>query len=88
MSEYEKLQVLLPHWMEHNSGHEAECSKWSEVARREGKGIVADYIDAAVTAMKEANDLAEELNEQLKNFEPNLYQELSPILSKYLARHK
>ena len=39
-------------------------------------------------AMKEANDLAEELNEQLKNFESKLYQELSPILSKYLARHK
>lgn len=39
-------------------------------------------------AMKEANDLAEELNGQLKAFDKNLYQELSPILSKYLVRHK
>jgi len=39
-------------------------------------------------AMKEANELAQDLNEQLKSFEPKLYQELSPILSKYLARHK
>jgi farnesyl diphosphate synthase len=39
-------------------------------------------------AMKEANDLAEELNGQLKAFDKNLYQELSPILSEYLVRHK
>jgi len=39
-------------------------------------------------AMKEANELAEELNEQLNAFDKNLYQELSPILSKYLVRHK
>jgi len=39
-------------------------------------------------AMKEANDLAEGLNEQLKSFESKLYQELSPILSRYLVRHK
>ena len=39
-------------------------------------------------AMKEADDLAEELNEQLKSFESKLYQELSPIISKYLIRHK
>lgn len=57
MSEVEKLQVLLPHWMEHNNGHEAECTKWSGIAREEGKEKVADYIDAAVKAMKEVNDL-------------------------------
>ncbi len=39
-------------------------------------------------AMDEANSLAEELNEQLKAFDKNLYQELSPILSEYLVRHK
>lgn len=57
MSEAEKLRVLLPHWMEHNSGHEAECSKWSAIAREEGKEKVAEYIDAAVKAMKDVNDL-------------------------------
>ncbi len=39
-------------------------------------------------ALNEADDLAEELNKQLKSFEPKLYQELSPILSEYLVRHK
>ena len=57
MSEVEKLRVLLPHWMEHNSGHETECSKWSEIAREEGKEKVAECIDAAVKAMKDVNDL-------------------------------
>ncbi len=59
MSEVEKLRVLLPHWMEHNNGHEAECIKWSEIARREGKESVADYLDAAVKAMNEVNVLLE-----------------------------
>jgi len=36
----------------------------------------------------EADKLAEELNEQLNTFDKQLYNELSPILSKYLARHK
>ncbi|HIC43799.1 MAG TPA: polyprenyl synthetase family protein [Sulfurimonas sp.] len=38
--------------------------------------------------MKEADRLAEELREQLNTFDTKLYNELSPILSKYLARHK
>lgn len=39
-------------------------------------------------SMSEANGLAEELNAQLQGFDPNLYKELSPILSEYLVRHK
>ncbi len=39
-------------------------------------------------AMDEANSLAKDLNEQLKSFDEKLYQELSPILSQYLIRHK
>jgi len=38
--------------------------------------------------VKEADKLAEELNEKLNTFDTKLYNELSPILSKYLARHK
>ena len=36
----------------------------------------------------EADKLAEELSEQLNTFDTKLYNELSPILSKYLVRHK
>lgn len=38
--------------------------------------------------IKEADKLAEELSEQLNTFDKKLYNELSPILSKYLVRHK
>jgi len=38
--------------------------------------------------IKEADKLAEELNKQLNTFDKQLYNELSPILSKYLSRHK
>lgn len=57
MNEVEKLRVLLSHWMEHNNGHEADCIKWSEIARGEGEEKVAEHIDAAVKAMREVNDL-------------------------------
>ena len=38
--------------------------------------------------VQEADKLAEELKVQLNSFDKPLYNELSPILSKYLARHK
>ncbi len=28
MNQMEKLQVLLPHWIDHNKGHAEECRKW------------------------------------------------------------
>lgn len=59
MKEVEKLRVLLPHWIDHNSGHEAECLKWVEIAKDEGQESVAQHIAAAVNKMKEANELLE-----------------------------
>lgn len=59
MKELEKLRVLLPHWIEHNNGHEAECTKWAEIARKEGKEDVAHYITDAVKTMQEVNGLLE-----------------------------
>lgn len=56
MKEIEKLRMLLPHWIEHNSGHESECVKWSDIARKEGLDKVAEHIDAAVETMKEVNE--------------------------------
>lgn len=64
MKEIEKLRVLLPHWIDHNSGHESECLKWSEIARNAGQEKVADYIDDAVKAMKEANSLLQKALDQ------------------------
>jgi farnesyl diphosphate synthase len=39
-------------------------------------------------AMKQADDLARELTEQVKSFDENLQRELSPTLLKYINRHK
>ena len=34
----EKLQILLPHWIEHNHNHETEFKKWVDLVRSEGQG--------------------------------------------------
>ncbi len=39
-------------------------------------------------AMKQANELADKLTEQVKSFDENLQRELSPTLLKYINRHK
>jgi hypothetical protein len=59
MKEVEKLRVLLPHWIEHNNGHESECIKWAEIAKNDGMTSVAEHILAAVNMMREANELLE-----------------------------
>jgi len=61
MNQLEKLQVLLPHWIEHNQGHTEECRKWaalidnSEVQQNLNKALAAmelvtDHLDKALQA--------------------------------------
>ena len=64
MKEMEKLRVLLPHWIEHNNGHEAECSKWIEIATENGQKEVADNIAEAVKTMQQVNSLLEKALQQ------------------------
>ncbi len=59
MKEIDKLRILIPHWIEHNEGHEADCKKWSDIAKVEGLDKVAIHIDAAVIKMAEVNTLLE-----------------------------
>ncbi|MCK5070173.1 MAG: hypothetical protein KAR01_06510 [Desulfocapsa sp.] len=49
MNQLEKLQVLLPHWIEHNEGHAEECRKWAEQAEHE---VVQLNLKAALAAME------------------------------------
>lgn len=49
MNELEKLQVLLPHWIEHNQGHAEECGKWAEAV---GEGEVQSSLKLALGAME------------------------------------
>lgn len=53
----EKLQILLPHWTEHNHNHEAEFKKWADLARTEGQGELADLMDKAVASMAATDDI-------------------------------
>ncbi len=48
MNQLEKLQVLLPHWIEHNQGHAKECRKWLDEVEQ---GDVHSSLDAALEAM-------------------------------------
>jgi hypothetical protein len=54
MEHAEKLQVLLPHWIEHNKGHAAECLKWAE--RAEVGGEIEKNLSAAYKAMDRVNE--------------------------------
>jgi hypothetical protein len=55
MTEIEKLRVILPHWIEHNSSHEAEFVKWANIAVTVGNHEVADLIKQAVDRMREVD---------------------------------
>lgn len=64
MKEAEKLRVLLPHWIDHNDGHEAEWLKWVETARTEGLTAVAEQMNGAVLKMREVNELLKKALEE------------------------
>ena len=49
-SDLEKLQVLLPHWIEHNTEHAAEFRRWAAQA-----GIAAADIVAAAEGLETAS---------------------------------
>jgi len=52
MPDEEKLRVLLPHWIEHNSEHAAEFRRWAQNA-----GEVQADIEAAAATLEEANEI-------------------------------
>jgi len=56
----EKLQVLIPHWLEHNHGHAHEFRRWSDTARQEGLAAEAELIDKAIGILHEADALLSE----------------------------
>lgn len=55
MNQLEKLQILLPHWIEHNQGHAEECRKWIDELSQGGAGAaeeVQENLKAAFLAME------------------------------------
>ncbi|MEI6564073.1 MAG: hypothetical protein WCO42_07190 [bacterium] len=53
----EKLQFLLPHWIEHNKNHEAEFRKWSASARSDGAERLAGLLDQAAASMAATDEV-------------------------------
>ncbi len=46
----EKLLVLLPHWIEHNSEHAEEFQEWAD-----GAGSAAGFLEQAAGLLEQAN---------------------------------
>ena len=53
----EKLQILLPHWAEHNQNHAAEFKKWATAARADGAENLAARLDQAAANMAATDSL-------------------------------
>ena len=55
ISDVEKLQLLLTHWLQHNESHSREYEKWAEVARQGGYSTAAECIEQALGLLAEAD---------------------------------
>jgi len=53
----EKLQILLPHWIEHNNNHEVEFRKWAASARAEGAERLAKLLEQATASMATTDEI-------------------------------
>jgi len=65
METTQRLVHLVSHWIEHNESHIAQLEEWVARAREAGLASVADQIDAAAEAMKQANAALERARETL-----------------------
>ena len=55
-TDLDKMQVLLPHWIEHNAEHKAEFREWAERARIVGREDVAEEIALAAKQLEWVNE--------------------------------
>ena len=54
LSNREKLQRLIPHWIEHNRSHAAEFTRWAEQAAADGQDRTAALIENAAGLLRRA----------------------------------
>lgn len=58
MENKDKLRVLLKHWIEHNSGHVEEFTKWQKIITEEqDAATVADALEQAMEQMDRVSDI-------------------------------
>jgi len=63
MKDLDKLRVILPHWIEHNSGHGKEYAHWARLMASSGEVELAGLLDKAAASIVEADAV---LNEALR----------------------
>ena len=64
MNDLEKLQVLLPHWIEHHAEHADELRTWAERIQLAGQAnVVARLLAAAASLQQTGDHLANLLDE-------------------------
>jgi hypothetical protein len=56
LSDIEKLQILLPHWLEHNKSHGAEFSQWAATVSAAGDSATAALIRQAAEHLQKADE--------------------------------
>ena len=61
MTELEKLQVLLPHWIEHHTEHAHELRTWAELNEQIGRLEIAQGLLRAAASLQQASDQLAEL---------------------------
>lgn len=61
MTDLEKLRVVLPHWIEHNTGHGREFADWADTLQSAGEEEIAvllrkaeDFLQQADAVLKQA----------------------------------
>jgi len=56
LTDIEKLQRLIPHWIEHNQSHAAEFLRWAALARAAGEEQATALIENAAALLQKAED--------------------------------
>jgi hypothetical protein len=54
MTDIDKLRMLLPHWIAHNTEHASEFRTWIERVRGIGQAHVVEHLEAAIQNMDAA----------------------------------
>lgn len=60
MDDLDKLRVMLPHWIEHNSGHGGEFLQWAGIMEAAGKPDIAELLKRAAASLRNAEAALED----------------------------
>jgi hypothetical protein len=80
MNDLDKLRVMLPHWIEHNTGHGREYAQWAQLLGACGQEEVAELLKKAERSIMEADAALKEalhkMGGPIKGHEPHHHHNL------------